>query len=295
MNRKIRIFQTLMALMILTGLMAVGATPASAETVKDCKQWHTVVRGEYLSQIAKSYGTDWRTLVEINALGNPNVIFPGQKLCISLTTKITPTTPSPSGTGVKVYASSVREDKSVTLQGKDLLASTRYTIYLSNYKAKFTTMILVGSVVTDPSGTFKVTYNLPKKLADVTKIKITATSIKGGTATNWFYNLNLDGNTGGTSAPVLSFVIDSAKKNNWVKIKISNLPANVTLNVYMGKAGSEAVKGILVGTVWNAKGGTVTATFNIPSELVDKSKLDLRLESTPYELVVFRTFENKTQ
>jgi nucleoid-associated protein YgaU len=39
---------------------------------------NTVKSGDTLSEIAQSYGVDWREMAELNNLENPDLIFPGQ-------------------------------------------------------------------------------------------------------------------------------------------------------------------------------------------------------------------------
>jgi LysM repeat protein len=47
--------------------------------------WHTVQRGETLSNIARRYGTTWQVVARANGLANPNQIYAGQKLKIPST------------------------------------------------------------------------------------------------------------------------------------------------------------------------------------------------------------------
>jgi len=284
------------ALFITVGLLAFSDinSSAAAKEVTNCNKWHTVLKGESLRSIAKKYDLNWRYLVEINDLMKSEGITPGQKLCVSVASKSV-TKPQPvSGTLSKnIYATSVKEDLNVTLVGKNLVPSNRYSIYLSNFKSKFPVSFLVGTITTDKDGAFKGTYNLPKKLYDVVKIRVTITNNKGDSLANWFFNATYEGNTGGIGAPTLSFVFESVKKNDSVKIKISNLPANTTFEVRMGKAGSQGENGILVGTINDPKGGSKVFTFEIPDELQGKSKLDLRIEQKTLGIVVYQTFENK--
>jgi hypothetical protein len=296
MNNLKKLTPILLVLIMLLSMVAANITPASAAgAVSNCKQWHVVKQGEYLSQIAKMYNTTVQTLVNINDLENPNLIYAGQSLCVSVDGSTTTTNndlPN-TGSGVRVYASNVKEDQSVTLQGKALVANTAYTVYLSNLKAKQPTNYLVGTVTTDKDGAFKVTYNLPGKLSDVSKIKVMITNGKGDTASNWFYNMTVDGNTGGIGAPALTLTIVSVVEDKTVKIQANHVLPNVTYQVYMGKAGTMGVNGTHVGTLSSSKGGTVTATFNIPEGLADRSKIDIRIENNPYESAAYQTFENK--
>jgi LysM repeat protein len=295
-NQKITKIIITLATMFVVLLAAVTTSTASAETVKDCKQWHSVQSGDYLTLIAKSYGVDWRVIADINNISSPYVIYTGQKLCISTTTTTNlPITTPVTASGVKIYAAKVSEDKTVTLQGKYLVPSSRYYIYLSNYKVPYATQLVIGSVLTDKDGSFNATYNIPKGLIDISKIRVTIYNTKGDSTYNWFFNATLDGNTGGIGTPELSAVIESVKADKWVTVKVSNLPAKVTFNVYLGRAGSMGVNGIFVGTVATSKGGNATATFDIPLELQGKSKLDLRVEHQPFDMATYLTFENKTK
>lgn len=47
-----------------------------------CAQSYTVRWGDTLAKIARRYGTTTSALVRLNGLWNPNLIFPGQKLCV---------------------------------------------------------------------------------------------------------------------------------------------------------------------------------------------------------------------
>ena len=283
-------------LFALAGLMAFNrpAVASAAVADKDCKIWHTVKPGEYLSLIARAYGTDYQTLVEINSLANANVIFPYQKLCVSLVSGGTPVLPVVTGSG-SILATSVTEDTSVTLKGVSLAALTRYTVYLSNEKNNAVPAIWAGVVTTTKDGTFTVTYKIPKNLIDVPKIKVTIIGAKGDAHSNWFYNATLEGNTGGVNMPQASLVVDSSKLNKWVKIKVSNLPAKLTYQVYIGKEGSKGLNGVWVGTLYVPKSGNASATFDIPVQYKDRDKLDIRLVNEAYGIVYTLTFANKTK
>lgn len=53
-----------------------GSAPATAA------QTYTVQPGDTLSGIASAYGTSWQHLADINGIGNPDMIYPGQVLAI---------------------------------------------------------------------------------------------------------------------------------------------------------------------------------------------------------------------
>lgn len=63
----------------------VAPPPAGAERT------HVVRQGEWLLQIARQYGVDWRELAAYNNIVNPNRIYPGQVLRIPGTGEQPPT------------------------------------------------------------------------------------------------------------------------------------------------------------------------------------------------------------
>ena len=78
-------------------------TPAPSGQARE----HIVQRGEYLATIAAQYGVTVNAIIQANALRNPNLLTPGQKLIIPAT-GAAPTAPAgiatPSATRVHVVA-----------------------------------------------------------------------------------------------------------------------------------------------------------------------------------------------
>jgi len=222
------------------------------------------------------------------------ILFISMALVVLLAQSMAVVSPAYAATtGVRVYAKDVEEDKNVTLAGTNLLANTRYQVYLSKYGKYPANAILVGSVTTDGSGSFEKTFKIPGKLIDVIKIGINITSVRGGTASNWFINATAENNTGGEGSPTVSISLVSVKEDKSVKINAKNLPANVTFDVRMGKSGTKAINGTKVGTLRSSKGGSVKATFVIPDQLVGKSKIDIRVENKALGISAYLAFENK--
>lgn len=288
----------ILALIIAAGLVFTSFETASAATTEpqNCTQWHTVQSGEYLSMIAAKYGTSWYTIAEINNISNPSLIFPGKKLCIfqSGSKPNSPSTPTSGSSAASVVALSVKEDKSVTLQGNKLAASTKYDVYLGKYKSDPSLGILVGSVSTDKSGFFKQTFTIPKKLFDILKIRIRLTHKQDAPTTNWFINVTSNGYTGGVNSPQLSIGVTAVKRNQWVKIETANLPANVTFDVFMYKLDAPLNKAVFVGQLRDPKGGKVSATFNIPDQLKERANLELLVVNNSLGMSDEQGFTNKT-
>jgi hypothetical protein len=202
--------------------------------------------------------------------------------------------PAVAATSVgRVAATAVVEDKTVTLAGSGLLVNTRYNVFLAKYGKYPSGAVQVGFAVTDAKGAFSKTYRIPGKLVDIPKISIHLVSSRGDTATNWFINASANGNTGGSGSPEFSFTVTQVRTNTWVKIKTTNLPANVPFEVRIGKAGTKGVNGVKVGELRSDKGGSVRATFDIPASLESKKELDIRIESKALGVAYFVTFTNK--
>jgi hypothetical protein len=299
----IRISKFLSIITIAVALISISARPAGAamEDTENCTRWHTVKSGEYLALIAEQYDTSWRSIAEINRMSNPSMIFPNQKLCIFSSDYTSGAGGSGSSGGIPiagssatVYASSVKEDQSVTLQAKNLLANSRYSVYLGKYNAASASNILVGTVTTDKTGTFKKSFDIPKKLFDVMKVGVSITSPTGKTTSNWFINATSNSNTGGINSQKLGIGVQSIRRNQWVKLATTNLPANVTFKVYMNKAGASEKKAVQVGTLKDSKGGSIVATFEIPASLKDRSQLEIIVFNNPLGMRAEAIFYNNT-
>lgn len=85
-----RRWQFVWGLLVLLMVVAL-AMPYRAQAAKKvtdprelCKTWHTVMRGEDLTQISVKYNTNVLFLVYLNQIPDPNLIYPGQELCVAL-------------------------------------------------------------------------------------------------------------------------------------------------------------------------------------------------------------------
>lgn len=56
--------------------------PVQPKPPSSCTKIHVVKRGEYVKSIAARYGVSWQSIVRVNGLRNPNLIYPGQRLKI---------------------------------------------------------------------------------------------------------------------------------------------------------------------------------------------------------------------
>lgn len=118
---------TVAALATLNGLvnpnvLSVGQTlrvPAAAPTVPAPATEHTVVKGDTLSAIAKTYGTTVANLAAWNSLKDPNRIEPGQVLRLTkpATAEPEPTTPKSQDIRVMVVNAASRNPDVIKAMG----------------------------------------------------------------------------------------------------------------------------------------------------------------------------------
>src|SRR5690349_12592911 len=73
--------------LLLVGMWALSllilAYPARAQAQGGGGSIHVVESGETLSQIARQYGTDVATLLELNGMSNANFVYVGQQLVVA--------------------------------------------------------------------------------------------------------------------------------------------------------------------------------------------------------------------
>ena len=166
--------------------------------------------------------------------------------------------------------------------------------------------VLVTTTNSGSGGTLTLTYNIPSSLYGLYQIAIRLESPTSGYfAYNWFFN-NTSAATStpppeATSTPVPpsnsgypTFTITAVVKDQTVSISGKNFPANDTFNVTMGPYGSLGIGGTNVGSTSTGAGGSLTATYSIPSSLYGSSKIAIRLQSPTSGFFAYNWFFNNT-
>ncbi len=69
-------------ILLMIAVPAYAAPAAHSYGGSSCVQWYTVQCGDTLGNIAWRYGTTAWTLANRNGISNPNVIYPGQTICV---------------------------------------------------------------------------------------------------------------------------------------------------------------------------------------------------------------------
>jgi LysM repeat protein len=279
-----------LALALLFGGLGMAAQPAQAgsDDAPACAEYHIVQRGEYLSMIAKEYGTSWQSLAEINELEDPTLIYPNQKLCVELSDDGTgePVIPV-TGSAPSLSVLSVVKGKSVTIQAVNYPAYSEFRVLMDKIGTKAVDGIRVGTATANKDGAFKASFDIPDELLDqsLIAIRIEATGRSGHYAYNWFQNATTSVPGLPSSGPISSgsaaLTIASVVEDTSITLKASNLPAYSSYIVWFDRLyGQSDVTGIKAGTVTTGRDGSLNATVRIPKEMYDRSALAVRLQST---------------
>lgn len=195
----------------------------------------------------------------------------------------------PGYSGVPTFSIvSVDPGKTVTVDTNNFPPNQTFTVMMGPFGTQAINGTVVGTLNSGVGGTLRATFNIPANLATAYQIAMRMQTSHPAPffAYNWFYN-NTTG-TGGvpptqpvppvtTTAP--TFTVCSVVQNQTVTIKTKDFPPNQTFTVTMGPFGTQAIGGIVVGTLNSGVGGALTATFNIPSQLAGSSRIAIRAQT----------------
>jgi len=220
------------------------------------------------------------------------------------------TSPVPTTTPVPGYPTfsigSVTKDQSVTIITMNLPANDTFNVTMGPIGSKGIGGVVVASTNSGAGGTLTLTYSIPTSLYGLYQIAIRMESPTSGYfAYNWFFNNTVSTTSTppptatATPAPPSSggyptFSITAVVKDQTVTISGQNFPANDTFTVLMGPYGSRGIGGINVGSTSTGSGGSLTATYSIPSTLAGSSKIAIRLQSPTSGYFAYNWFFNSS-
>lgn len=296
-----RVLMVLLALMILVGGSGVMAQPAQAAS---CTTYHTVRAGESLSWIGRYYGVNWLYLAQINNVAPPKyIIYPGQVLCIANGGQsVAPgqgVTPAVT-TGWNYSVVKVKKDTSVRIRTSNFPSNVLFEVSIGRLAGKKYEWIKVADLDSDIGGTFGKTFDIPPQFAGTSQLLVKVTqSKKNVSVKRSFSNITSKQGTGGVYTPpgysgIPTIWISSVVRNSTVTIQTRNFPPGLTFDVLMGPMGTRGVNGYYVGTINSGVGGTMTATFNIPAELVGHQRIAIRTQNLASGYFSYNWFYNNT-
>jgi hypothetical protein len=216
-------------------------------------------------------------------------------------------TPIPSYTGFPTFSiESVVRDQSVSILTNNLPPHDSYTVTMGKYGTKGIDGVVVATTDSGEGGLLELTYKIPLELIGLDLIAIRLQSPSTGYyAYNWFFNNSTTVSPTPTITPTSTpspsgysgyptFLIVAVVKDSTVTIQGTNFPAGDTFTVLMGVYGTRGIGGINSGSTQTGEGGTITATYSIPSSLTGSSRIAIRLESPTSGYYAYNWFYNNT-
>ncbi|MDD5369016.1 MAG: hypothetical protein PHQ40_08025 [Anaerolineaceae bacterium] len=202
-------------------------------------------------------------------------------------------TPTPgNASGIPLIAiTEVVPDQQVTIKATNFPANQTFTVTMGKIGTKGVGGIVVDKTDSPEGGSFSATYSIPPDLAGQALIAIRLQSPQGFFSYNWFTNNSTNPTTTPTpegtgvattapSAKIPTISITAVVRDSKVTINTANFPASQTFIVTMGKFGTQGLGGIQVGTIDSGEGGSIEASFDIPSELQGLNQIAIRAQST---------------
>lgn len=290
-----RVLMVLLALVVLIGGSGLMAQPVQAAT---CTYYHTVRAGESLSWIGRYYGVNWLYLAQINNIAPPKyIIFPGQVLCIAYGGQnIAPVTRSAWSYSVV----KVDKDTSVKIRTSNFPSNVMFEVSIGRLAGNKYEWVKVADLDSDIGGTFAKKFDIPPQFAGTSQLIIKVTqSKKNISVKRWFSNISTNYGTGGIYTPagysgIPTIWIASVVRNSTVTIQTRNFPPGLKFDVLMGPMGTRGINGYYVGTINSGAGGTLVATFNIPVELMNHSRIAIRTQNLYTGYFSYNWFYNNT-
>ncbi len=137
-----------------------------------CNQFYTVRNGDRLANIANQFDTTIAYLVEINNIANPNLIYPGQHLCVDTNLQI-PTT------GFNPALSVIRASDDVTLRGSGFPGNNTFRVMIGVQNNSQVQPIQTATYTTPANGSFQQYFNIPESLLKYKNLYVRFEQING--------------------------------------------------------------------------------------------------------------------
>jgi hypothetical protein len=208
LERRYSVVRVVLAVMMVAGVLALslampGQTDKAQAQVADCTQYHVVQPGQNLFRISLAYGKRWDVVQAKNSIANPNVIYPGQQICVAWVGDDVVSPPSPGpGTGgpnvifpgnpfgpttePRIYFPQVTLGQSFELRGYNFPPNRQVVIGMKVLNGTVYTPYYTAT--TDAQGEFYVSVDIPPALENSSTVAVEAQTASGFYGRNWFYN-----------------------------------------------------------------------------------------------------------
>ena len=184
---------------------------------------------------------------------------------------------------------SVSQDVSVDIRAHNFPANIDFTATMGPMGTQGVNGIVVGNGNSGNGGSFDISFNIPQELIGSRQISIRLQSPGSFPyySYNWFFNNTTGGTAPETVTPVQqpattgipTFKVTAVEQNVSASIQTNNFPANQAFTVTMGPMGTRGIDGIVVGTLDSGSGGSLTASYPMPTELHGMSQISIRAQT----------------
>ncbi len=219
----------------------------------------------------------------------------------------------------------VIRDQSVTIITSNFPMNDLFDVTMGYYGTQGINGIRVATINSGFGGSFTTSFDIPAALYGQDRIAIRLQSpYSGYYAYNWFYNqttmnaVPLVNNPYSQLYPtpyanpaynpyinpynnyyvdyygIPTFSITSVIKDLSVTVFTFNFPPNTVFDVYMGGDNTASNPGIKVTSFNSGRGGSFSASFNIPSSLAGSSVITIRMQSPYSAYYSYNWFYNNT-
>lgn len=292
-----RIWQLILAAIMVVNLFSVAATPVQAGS---CADYYYVQYGDTLYKIGLHYGMVWTDIAEANGIGWPYTIYYGTRLCIPKGGTIDYDSDDyddgyyPYGDYIYARVLDVTPNKDFTLKAYNLPKKENFEVSIG--KCDFSSATTVGEIYTDGEpGNYTDTYKIPKKFKNVSCLVAYLDSTKTTRSTSVTFVNTSTGASSSVDQSNLAFSIKSVRKNKTVSLRVTDFVKGEKYKIYIGGYTSGAYPGVQVGSFKRDNNADFTITVNIPSTYKGAEKLDVRIEGVTVSASEYRSFRNKTQ
>ncbi len=138
-----------------------------------CTQFYTVQSGDRLVNIANQFNTTVTYLSEINNIANPNLIYPGERLCVDTNLQI------PSTGSYNPALTVVKATDDVTVRGSGFPGNNTFRVIVGVRDHANVQPVQTATYTTPLDGSFQQYFNIPEPLLKYRNLYVRFEQING--------------------------------------------------------------------------------------------------------------------
>ena len=201
----------------------------------------------------------------------------------------------------------VVQDEYVLLRTYNFPANDTFLVRMGERNTQGIGGILVDKITSGKGGSFLAKFYIPEELKGMDVISIRLESAYSPYYSyNWFYNntaISSSSSSSGTTTTKTTsetvipdgfptFIFLAVEHGQTVTVQVKNFPPNEVWGVFMKDGASAAKTWYEVAAFNSQEGGVFDATFAIPTALMYKGKIAIKMVSNKTGLVTYNLFNN---